>query len=130
MNRGEVYRFNYLWGHEADRGQTGSRKIRRVCLMMQVGDHLYLFPITSLEPQPDRLFVEVPEIEKRRVGLSLDERSFLILDDYNRVRSDKLYDFESLTPTGTLSLRFMEDIGRRFQTAVREKRPISGLTRG
>lgn len=52
MNRGEVYRFNYLWGHEAERGRTGSRKIRKVCLVMQVGEWLYLFPFTSLEPKP------------------------------------------------------------------------------
>ncbi|MGY6251690.1 hypothetical protein ACXIUS_29920 [Bosea thiooxidans] len=133
MNRGEVYRFNYLWGHEAEKGRTGSRKIRRVCLMMEIRGWLYLFPITSLEPQPEagneRLYVEIPEIEKRRIGLSLEKRSYLVLDDYNKVRSDELYDFESLTPTGSLSLRFMEGVARRFQTAVQEKRPISGLTR-
>ena len=133
MVPGEIYRFNYLWGHEAQKGRTGSRKVRRVCLAMQIGEYLYLFPITSLEPQPengrDRLYVEVPEIEKRRVQLSLEKRSFLVLDDYNRVRSDRLYDFESLTPTGTLSLRFMEHIGLMFQAAVRDKRPNLGLTR-
>ena len=101
--------------------------------MMQIGDWLYLFPFTSLEPQPEvrgeRLYVEIPEIEKRRVGLSLEKPSYLVLDDYNKVRSDELYDFESLTPSGSLSLRFMEDVGRRFQKAVREKRAIRGRTR-
>lgn len=133
MNRGDVYRFNYLWGHEAENGQTGSEKIRRVCLMMQVESWLFLFPITSLEPQSElgreRLYVEVPEIEKRRVGLSSNKPSYLILDDYNKVRSDELYDFESLTPTGSLSPRFVGHVARQLQQALQEKRPISGLAR-
>lgn len=49
MNRGDVYRFNYLWGHEAERQEESGRKIRRVCLMMQIDEWLYLFPITSLK---------------------------------------------------------------------------------
>ena len=36
MRPGEVYRYNYLWGHEAARGEASGRKIRRVCLMMEV----------------------------------------------------------------------------------------------
>lgn len=134
MNRGEVYRYNYLWGHEAEQQRENSRKIRRVCLMMQIDGWLYLFPITSLEPQPEepgdeRLYEVIPEIEKRRIGLRSEKVSYLILDDYNRVRSDKLYDFESLEPVGMFSLKFMERVGRRFRDAMRENRPIQGLTR-
>lgn len=134
MNRGEVYRFNYLWGHEAERGRTGSRKIRKVCLVMQVGEWLYLFPFTSLEPKPvegrDRLYLEVPEIEKKRAGLSAEKPSYLILDDYNRVRIDRLYDFESLTAVGALSPRSLRLIARRFLDAVAEQRRLHGVTRG
>ncbi|AOG03253.1 hypothetical protein [Bosea sp. RAC05] len=133
MTPGEIYRFNYLWGHEAKKGWTGSRKIRRVCLAMQIGGYLYLFPITSRQPRTedgdDRLHVEIPEAEKRRINLQLNKPSFLVLDDYNRVRSDRLYDFESLTPTGTLSLDFMAEVARLFQAAIRDKRAIHGLTR-
>ncbi|BCB17183.1 hypothetical protein [Bosea sp. ANAM02] len=133
MKRGDVYRFNYLWGHEAEKAQTGSKKIRRVCLMMQVENWLLLFPITSLEPQPEageeRLYVEIPETEKRRVGLSLDKPSYLVLDDYNKVRSDELYDFASMTPTGSLSPRFVGHVARHLHQAIQEKRPIRGLIR-
>lgn len=133
MKRGDVYRFNYLWGHEAARGQTGSKKIRSVCLMMQVEDWLFLFPITSLEPQPEagqeRLYVEIPELEKSRLRLSSDKPSYLILDDYNKVRSDELYDFESLTPRGSLSPRFVGQVARVLHQAIQEKRPLRGLTR-
>lgn len=135
MNRGDVYRFNYLWGHEAERQEESGRKIRRVCLMMQIDEWLYLFPITSLKPEPEepgneRLYEVVPEIEKRRVGLGSEKVSYLVLDDYNRVRTDKLYDFESLDPIGTFSLRFMEKVARRLKNAMLENRPIRGFSRG
>ena len=55
--------------------------------------------------------------------------SHLILDDYNKVRTDELYDFESLTPLGFFSMRFLEKVARRFLTAMQEKRPIAGLER-
>jgi hypothetical protein len=134
MKRGEVYRFNYLWGHEAERREESGRKIRRACLMMQVDDHLYLFPLSSLVPRPrepgeERFYEVVPEIECRRIGLGPDEVSHLILDDYNKVRVDELYDFESLTPVGSFSLRFLEKVARRFIEAVRDRHPIRGLSR-
>jgi hypothetical protein len=132
MKRGEVYRYNYLWGHEAERGEESGRKIRRVCLMMEVNGWLYLFPISSQVPKPrgsggERLYEVVPETERRRIGL--DRESHLILDDFNKVRPGEFYDFESLTPVGTFSTRFLEKVARRFLAAIQESRSIAGLTR-
>lgn len=133
MKRGEVYRYNYLWGHEAERGEESGRKIRRVCLMMEVNGWIYLFPISSRVPKPagsgERLYQIIPETEQRRIGLGNDKVSHLILDDYNRIRPDELYDFESLNPVGSFSARFLETVARRFLTALAEKRPIAGITR-
>lgn len=134
MKRGEVYRYHYLWGHEAERGEDSGRKIRRVCLMMEVNGWIYLFPISSrlpksIEPGIERLYEIVPEIEQRRIGLGPDKVSHLILDDYNKVRPDELYDFESLTPVGSFSARFLEKVARRFIDALRENRSIAGRTR-
>ncbi|MEO4001202.1 hypothetical protein [Mesorhizobium sp. CAU 1732] len=134
MKRGDVYRYNYLWGHEAQRGEESGRKVRRVCLMMEVNGWIYLFPISSQVPRPseageERLYEIVPEIEQRRIGLGPEKASHLILDDYNRVRPDELYDFESLTPVGSFSARFLERVASRFLTAIQEKRAIAGITR-
>ncbi|WP_266031371.1 hypothetical protein [Brucella intermedia] len=134
MKRGEVYRFRYLRGHDAERGEDSGRKIRRVCLMMEINGWFYLFPISGQVPRPrepgmERLYEIVPETEQRRIGLGPEKVSHLILDDYNKVRADELYDFESLTPIGTFSARFLEKVARRFLSAVQEQRQIAGLTR-
>ncbi|MET2832287.1 hypothetical protein [Mesorhizobium shangrilense] len=136
MKRGEVYRFHYLWGHEAVRGEESGRKIRRVCLMMEVNGWLYLFPISGQAPQPrepgeERLYEIIPETERHRIGLGAEAEkvSHLILDDYNKVKLDELYDFESVTPVGSFSPRFLEKVARRFINAMRDRRPIAGLTR-
>jgi hypothetical protein len=136
MNRGEVYRFSYLWNHEAKRGEESGRKIRRVVLMMEMGGSLYLFPMSGDRPQPredgkERLFVIVPEIERRRIGLGHDTEkvTHLILDHYNKVRRDRLYDFESIHPVGSFSLKFLDQVAKLFREAVHEKRPIVGLKR-
>lgn len=134
MKRGEVYRYNYLWGHEAERGDESGRKVRRVCLMMEINGWLYLFPISSRVPTrrgagEERLYEIIPETEQRRIGLGPEKVSHLILDDYNKIRPDELYDFESLKPVGSFSQRFLERVARRFLTAVKEKRNIAGTIR-
>lgn len=134
MIRGGVYRFNYLWSHEHDRGEESGRKIRHACLIIETPEALYLFPFTSKRPVPRtagerRIFEPVPEIECRRVGLSDTGQSYLVLDDFNKVTRGKLYDFEGLEPVGTLSVRFLEQCARRFLQAVAERRPVKGVRR-
>lgn len=134
MIRGGVYRFNYLWSHEHDRGEESGRKIRHACLIVETVDFLYLFPFTSKKPVPRtadelRIFELVPDIECRRIGLSGIAPSYLVLDDFNKVSRSKLYDFEGLDPVGTLSSRFLEKCARRFLHAVAERRSLRGVSR-
>lgn len=37
-----------------------------------------------------------------RVGLSSTSPSYLVLDDFNKISRDRLYDFEGLDPLDTL----------------------------
>lgn len=134
MIRGGVYRFNYLWSHEHDRGEESGRKIRHACLIVETADFLYLFPFTSKKPtarstSEQRLFEVVPEIECRRIGLTGAGPSYLVLDDFNKVSRSKLYDFEGLDPVGALSARFLEKCARRFLQAIAERRPLKGVNR-
>lgn len=134
MIRGGVYRFNYLWSHEHDRGKESGRKIRHACLIVETINFLYLFPFTSKKPVPrvlgeQRIFELVPEIECRRVGLSSASPSYLVLDDFNKVSRAKLYDFEGLDPVGTLSSRFLEKCARQFLQAVAQRQTLKGVNR-
>lgn len=132
MRRGDVFRFHYLWGHEAARGEESGRKIRSVCLVLEIDGWLYLFPITSRKPAAgERLHEVIPETECRRIGLDPTggRISYLVLDDYNKVRNGEFYDFESLEPVGSFSPRFMKQIARRFLDAVQTRRAITGRTR-
>ena len=44
---------------------------------------MVLYPITSQPPGPDRAAIELPAIEKRRLGLTDAPRSWIILDETN-----------------------------------------------
>jgi hypothetical protein len=68
-----------LWVREARAGETEGRKHRPAVVgirypMTNGEDLLLLFPITTQPPQPGRFAVEIPEIEKRRVGLGATTR--------------------------------------------------------
>jgi hypothetical protein len=74
---------------EAERGETEGRKPRPVAVGVRITrtngeDLLLLFPITSQPPFSDRFAVEIPEMEKRRAGLDVALRLWIILDEYNR----------------------------------------------
>lgn len=134
MKRGEVYRYGYLWSHEKRKGQESGSKIRRVCLLMQQGEWLFLFPLSHQVPRPlregtERVYEVVPEMECRRIGLPAGEISHLILDEYNKVRADELFDFEGLEPVGSLSLKFLEKAARRLQEAMTDRKPVVGVMR-
>jgi hypothetical protein len=123
---GQVFRFSYLWGHEAERGEVSGRKIRRVCLILKHAEHLYLFPLTSKEPLSQagaaRTYLRVPPSECLRLGLPAGSVSYLVLDDFNKVHVTQLYDFASLEPVGRLSPAFLSQAATIFLAAVRSRR--------
>ena len=88
LRTGVVVDYPFLWSHEAGRGRLEGSKIRPTAVGFRLprrsgGDVLLLFPITTKEPPPERFAVEIPEAEKRRGGLSVDQRLWLILDEFN-----------------------------------------------
>ena len=82
---GLVIRYNYLWAREYDRGEDAGRKARPVCVQILLrrgaATLVALFPISSRAPHADRTALEIPEIEARRVGLSLP--SWIVIDEWN-----------------------------------------------
>ena len=82
-----VIRYPYLWSREAGKGEIEGRKDRPVAVGIRIpragGDLVLFFPITTKQPEANRFAAEIPAIEKRRAGLDVDLRLWIILDEYN-----------------------------------------------
>lgn len=129
LERGEVVRFHYLWARQAHAGEESGRKARPVCIVVHTLGNpgaVFLFPITSQEPRPDRIALAFPEMECRRAGLAFP--CWIILDEYNRVELDKAFDFESTRPIGNVSGTFLEKIASAVKQAS-DNRVLKGVTR-
>lgn len=123
LSRGSLYRYSYLWYREHERRETSGRKDRPVCLVVRSTSSpaaLFLFPVTSQEPLPDRLALEIPEAQCRRARLKAP--CWIILDEYNRCTEDALHDFASLVPLGDFSLAFLKRIAFVVARAARTSR--------
>ena len=126
-----VIRFRYLWSHEAARGETEGRKHRPVVVGVRLprpaGDGLLLFPITSKAPEPGRLAVEIPEMEKRRAGLDADVRLWIILDEYNEDIVGRSFYLEPEAPLGRFSKAFFLPVIQLFISRKSEAKRVSRL---
>jgi hypothetical protein len=83
LTQGTVLRYPYLWFRQRSRGETEGRKTRPTAVVFRMGNVVALIPITTREPEPQDLSLEIPEIEKKRAGLDASSRQWLILDELN-----------------------------------------------
>jgi hypothetical protein len=119
LRTGCVVRFPYLWVREAERGETEGRKSRPVAVGVRISrpkgeDVLVLFPITSQPPSSDRFAVEIPEMEKRRAGLDVTPRLWIILDEYNQDVIGRSFYLEPEPPMGRFSKAFFLPLMKEF----------------
>lgn len=123
LTRGSLYRYNYLWSREDERKEISGRKARPICLVVRSSTTpaaLFLFPITTKAPSGGTLAIEIPASQCRRGNLA--HPSWIVVDEYNRVSEEDLYDFESLVPLGEFSHAFLKLIGLAIQKCAEEKR--------
>lgn len=83
---GLVVRYDYLWTHEAARGQEQG-KDRPACLVAATDSatnprYVVLLPITHTPPSGDTVGIEIPARVKRSIGLD-DAPSWVIVSDHN-----------------------------------------------
>lgn len=113
-----VLRYPYLWSREADRGETEGRKERPVAVGVRIarrdGDLVLFFPITTKQPGTGSFAVEIPAIEKRRAGLDVDRRLWIILDEFNSDVIGHSFYIEPEPPIGRFSKAFFLPILREF----------------
>lgn len=128
---GLVILYNFLWAHEHDTGAEHGRKARPACVVVPVtrqGDDVVLFPLTTREPEPGRLAVRVPEIERRRLRLRGIGPSWLLLDEGNRDVLPGSYHVEPIAHDpplyayGTFSQAFMRVVLKTLAAALRARR--------
>ena len=86
--KGDVWRYDYLWHREHEAGQENARKSRPTAVVTTLVDksgrtNLFWLPITSKRPQEDRVAIEIPQIERRRAGLASDLPLWVMADEYN-----------------------------------------------
>jgi hypothetical protein len=129
LKPGDLIRYHYLWAREAARGEESGRKARPSCVVVRTPANpsvLFVFPLTSQQPRPERAFLAVPEMECRRGGL--DYPSFLILDEYNRFSEDETFDLEVPGPIGAFSGPFLRIIAAVVRDQAQSRR-LHAVTR-
>ena len=113
-----VIHYPYLWSREADKGETEGRKERPVAVGVRIargdGDLVLFFPITTKQPGSGRFAVEIPTIEKRRAGLDVDLRLWIILDEFNSDVIGHSFYLVPEPPIGRFSKAFFLPILREF----------------
>lgn len=123
IQTGSVIFYPYLWVREAVKGESAGRKSRPTTVGVRWpranGDLLLLFPITTKQPVPEQLR-SIPETEKRRAGLSVDRRLWIVLDEYNEDVVGRSFHLEPRPPQGRFSKAFFLPVLRRF-LAYRER---------
>lgn len=98
------------------------------------GDLVLFFPITIKQPEALRFAVEVPAIEKRRAGLDVDRRLWIIFDEFNTDIIGSSYYLEPEPPTGRFSKAFFlpllsEFISRRSSSQGSHPNPRTSRSR-
>ncbi|PZM16481.1 hypothetical protein [Rhizobium tubonense] len=129
LEPGQVVRFFYLWSRQPAAGEESGRKARPVCVVVRtavVPGAVFLFPISSQMPGPDRPPLAISQVECRRAGL--DFPCWIILDEYNRVELDKAYDLETTVPLGSFSPAFLKAIANTVKQAA-ASRKLGGIVR-
>jgi hypothetical protein len=120
---GHIVRFNYLWAREARRGEETGRKARPACIVVRTATNpaaLFLLPLTSQAPSPERATIAVPETECRRAQLRVP--CWIIVDEYNRVLENAVHDFESLEPLGKFSVKFLKRVAEALKDEALTRR--------
>jgi len=83
---GLVFRYDYLWSHEARSGRTTSKE-RPACLALSSDSEIspqivVILPITHRKPGVGVVGVQIPQAVRRNLGLD-DEPCWVIVSDVN-----------------------------------------------
>lgn len=114
LNRGDIIHYPYRWADEAAASRTpDGAKDRPCCVVIAHArangqTELYLAAISSKPPLESQVAIKVPEIERRRAGLSKYDQAWVYVDEMNRdVLEGSWYLAADVTSIGAFSNKFV-----------------------
>lgn len=109
-------------------------KLRSTCVVVAVKGanngltHLALLAITTQPPQHGRVALDIPDIERRRAGLSDLKRYWIVVDEYNYDVVERSWYIEPGSHVlGRFSKAFVMKIATAFATARQSGRRVDRL---
>jgi hypothetical protein len=122
---GLVISYNYLWARAHDRHEESGPKARLACVQIIIASEknrtvVALFPITGQPPRAGRTALKIPELEARRVGLTIP--SWIIVDEWNLDDLAKSPHVADVRPIGALSHAFMKRVRGEAAARIRARR--------
>lgn len=124
LRPGTVIAYPYLWRWQSDRGETAGRKDRPVCVVVAVHGrdaltHLALLAISSRPPSSGQVAIEVPEIERKRAGLSDFHEAWVTIGEYNYDVAERSYFLEAGDPVlGRFGRAFVRKIAAATAASI------------
>lgn len=125
---GQVFSYHYLWKWQQDAGETEGRKPRPSCVTVVVRNQsgqtvMFIAPITSKDPGPERAALSIPQIEAGRANLETSLPLWVMVDELNVDVLETSFTLESRTPLGSFGPGFTTKIVEAIQT-VRQSRKL------
>jgi hypothetical protein len=127
LQQGDIIRYSYRWLDEAaaDRAPEGA-KDRPVCVALLVqsgglGTKVFLLAISSKPPRGDQLAIEVPDIERRRGGLTRYARAWVAVGEYNVDLVEHSHVLEPQRPMGRFSEAFLKTLVAEVVAGIQKK---------
>lgn len=124
--QGAILRYPYLWLAQHRAGEDSGRKERPVCLVLRVRDekaeltHLALLAISSQPPEAGQAALEIPDIERRRAGLTSYPRAWVYVSEWNYDIAERSFHLDPASrPLGHFTPRFLAIVARAFSATVK-----------
>jgi hypothetical protein len=127
---GDVFDYPFLWAVDAERGLDNPKDRRTTLALLAKRDdeestHLLLLGITDA-PRPDQVWLDVPPIERRRAGLSVDRPAYVVVSEYDYDVLPGSHDYNPQSKTyGRFSAAFVAEIRFALTQQIKLKRAIA-----
>jgi len=124
---GQVWRYPYLWSHEADAGRIEGVKQRPTAVSLLTTNKdgeavVMLAPMTTLEPDNNPFAIEVPQTELRRAGLDPSVQAWVITNEYNFEAYKRTYYLEPRALKGEFTSVFIKLVQAKMIEAMKARK--------